>query len=251
MKSAKYLFRLDDACPYLNLDNWNRITQLFLSHSIFPLIALIPDCQDSELKNHPFYDAFWDLVQKWKRSNIPFALHGYQHLFHKSTKSIISINDYSEFSGLSLSEQKNKIKKGYDILKSKDIDPIAWVAPAHSFDVKTLTSLLEETPIRIISDGFSLYPYKDKNFIWVPQQFWKPRTMHFGVYTICFHPNEMNEQDFTILENFLMKNSHNSIPWENIAEYISPNTFIRKLENQFFMHIKIIKKRIKNAYSHP
>jgi len=250
MKSAKYLFRLDDACPYLFKNNWDRIINLLQSYSIQPLIAIIPDCQDFDLKIHPFYEYFWDLVDEWERSNIPFGLHGYQHIFHKSNKSIISINDYSEFSGLSLSEQKNKIKNGYDLLKSKGINPIAWVAPAHSFDAKTLTALLEETPIRIISDGFSLYPYKDKEFIWVPQQFWKPRTMHFGVYTICFHPNEMKEQDFSILEQFLIKNSHNVISWKRVTEYISPNTFIRKLESNFFMHMKIIKKRIKNAYSH-
>lgn len=246
MGNVNYLFRLDDACPYGKWENWDRLITLFKSYNIRPLVAVIPDCQDPDLINYPFIPNFWDLVKTWQLHQIPFALHGLHHIFHQSKNSVIPLNYYTEFTDLSLNEQKGKICRAYKILQEKGIAPLAWVAPAHTFDTNTLVALREETPIRIISDGFSLYPFKDEEFIWVPQQLWKARVLPFGVYTVCLHPNEMTEADYSDLELFIKNNHTNCISWESIQNHISPHLFLRKTEHTFFMNMKRIKKAIKN-----
>ncbi|HPC72323.1 MAG TPA: DUF2334 domain-containing protein [Treponema sp.] len=246
MKYATYLFRLDDACPYMIREKWEQLITLFSNYKVYPLVALIPDCQDPELKKLPYQNDFWFLIEKWQKLNIPIALHGYQHVFHKTKNNILSINDYSEFTGLSLQEQKDKIKKAYKTVTMHGIIPQFWVAPAHGFDILTLIALKEETPIRIISDGFSLYPYQDGEYIWVPQQLWKPRNMPFGVYTVCLHPNEMCDQDFIILENFLQHNYLKCQRWDEVSNLASHPKYFGIIENWIFIKLKIIKNTIKN-----
>ena len=42
----KYIFRLDDACPSMNHEKWNRILSIFDKYNISPIIAVIPNNQD-------------------------------------------------------------------------------------------------------------------------------------------------------------------------------------------------------------
>ena len=47
------------------------------------------------------------------------------------------------------------------------------MAPWHSFDATTKAALAE-LGVRVISDGFSVLPYRDdKGMLWVPQQLWR------------------------------------------------------------------------------
>ena len=82
-------------------------------------------------------------------------MHGYQHVFHKISKSqsIIPYYDRSEFSGLSLEIQKNKIKQSLNIFLSNKVNPTVWVAPAHSFDAVTLKAISEMVKVPIIASG--------------------------------------------------------------------------------------------------
>lgn len=48
--SAKYLIRLDDACPTFSLAKWQRFFNLFDKYGIKPIIAVIPDCKDKSLQ---------------------------------------------------------------------------------------------------------------------------------------------------------------------------------------------------------
>ncbi|MCX7656957.1 MAG: DUF2334 domain-containing protein [Treponemataceae bacterium] len=245
MKSARYLFRLDDACPYQKKENWKRVLSLFSSYFIKPLIAIIPDCQDPELCMLPYQDDFWNKARQWQADGYPIALHGYQHRFHKTKKSIIPLNPYSEFSELPLEEQRTKIKKSWEIVKEQGLLPHYWVAPAHSFDANTLLALQEETPIRIISDGFALAPFRWEGFLWIPQQLWHPRPMMGGTYTICLHPNEMKEKDFFLLQRFLER-YHQSCPsWEEVAQNKYPAFPWRRWEHKLFMYAKILKNKLK------
>ena len=49
------------------------------------------------------------------------ALHGYEHKYTTQSTSLVPINNYSEFAGLTLEVQKKKIKKGIDIFKKNHI----------------------------------------------------------------------------------------------------------------------------------
>ena len=135
---------------------------------------------------------FWDRVRKWQQKRWAIALHGLHHVYHpipKGARSLISISDKSEFVGLPLNSQRDIIKAAWTRLLSKGVEPIIFMAPSHAFDVNTLVALYKETDIRIITDGFSLFPFREGGFIWIPQQLWRFRNMPFGMWTVCLHPN--------------------------------------------------------------
>jgi len=62
----------------------------------------------------------------------------------------------SEFAGLKLEEQKEKIKKGLSIMKENGVEPGYFFAPSHTYDSNTLNALESESNIRIISDTIGL-----------------------------------------------------------------------------------------------
>ena len=47
--SAKYLIRMDDACPTLKSSNWDYLESLFDDLNIKPIVAVIPDNVDESL----------------------------------------------------------------------------------------------------------------------------------------------------------------------------------------------------------
>ena len=129
-------------------------------------------------------------------------MHGYDHVFHKINRKELLFPYYnrSEFGGLSLNDQKDKIKKSLRLFNQNRINPKIWVAPAHSFDSKTLIALKEETDIKIISDGISFYPYFSNDFYFIPQQIWDIKKKFFGIWTICLHPDTMSIEDIREFE---------------------------------------------------
>jgi len=203
---SKYIIRLDDACPTMNRDNWKRVEQLLNRYKIKPLVAVIPSNKDNKLMVDDINKDFWKDVKKWQNKNWEIALHGFEHKYVTKHKSIVPINDYSEFAGLSLEKQREKIREGMKIFQQHNIFCRVWIAPAHSFDKNTVKALKKESNINIISDGIAWSPYYEHDMHWIPQQLWKPREMLFGIWTICYHPDEMKDKDFEILENFLERN---------------------------------------------
>jgi predicted deacetylase len=100
----------------------------------------------------------------------------------------------SEFAGLSLDQQKAKIQVAWRIFLSQGIEPRIWVAPAHSFNKLTLIALREETSISVVSDGIAWDTFYEHGFHWIPQQLWKPVSRRSGLWTVCLHPNQMDER---------------------------------------------------------
>ena len=195
--SARYLIRLDDACPTMAHHNWTRLEEIFDSLKIKPIVAIVPDNQDPALQVEVEDPAYWERVRRWQLKGWTIALHGYQHVFHEvdSSKLVLPFYDRSEFAGLSLMDQAHKVRAGWDICKSRGVTPTAWIAPAHCFDSTTLQALIEETPIRVISDGIAMSPYCSHGFLWLPQQLWSFTTRHFGLWTVCLHPNSMKQSE--------------------------------------------------------
>ena len=127
------------------------------------------------------------------------ALHGNHHTYSDLGKScgINPINTYSEFVGRSLIEQKKLIKHGWNTFLSNGIEPKYFFAPAHTFDENTLKAIKKETNIRVISDMIASKPYLSKGFRFIPCLMGYFRDMKLpGIYTVCFHPNEMNDLAF-------------------------------------------------------
>ena len=212
--SAKYIFRLDDATAFLNIDKWNKIEAIFKEFNIKPIVAVTPDNKDPGLKYSDEDIHFWEKVNNWKDIGWDIAMHGYQHLYHEveRKKLIIPYYDRSEFAGLSLEEQKDKIRKSLKIFNANNIDPKIWVAPSHSFDKLTLKALKVESNIKIVSDGISLYPYYKNDFYFLPQQLWDVKKKYKGIWTICLHPDTMTDEQIKAFEKEIsFEEIHNNI----------------------------------------
>ena len=203
---TKYIFRLDDACPSMNHEKWNRILSIFDKYNISPIIAVIPNNQDKLNNVSAIDNNFWKKVVLWDKKGYEIAMHGYNHVYTSENSGILGTNRFSEFAGLPLNLQVDKIKKSHKVFKDLGLEIKIWVAPGHSFDYNTIKALDKYTDVKIISDGFSIYPYKYKNFLWLPQQLWEPVKKNKGVWTICYHPNTMNDKSFENLESFILNN---------------------------------------------
>ena len=115
------------------------------------------------------------------------------------------VNKRSEFAGLSLENQKHKIKNGVEIFRNHGLEPKVFFAPSHTFDLNTLEALKQESNISIISDTIANKPYSQYGLTFVPQQSGRVRKLPFNVVTFCYHPNMMEEKEFIYLERFFEK----------------------------------------------
>jgi len=253
-EKPKYLIRLDDSCETQNQLKWNRIEKLFDKLNIKPIVAVIPDNCDNSLKKNTFNSKYWELVERWENKGWTIALHGYQHLLHKTNRGNLIFPFYtrSEFGGLDLRIQRQKIKKAFEIMNSHKVHPKVWIAPAHTFDKDTIIALKKETEIKIISDGTSIFPFKKENMIFIPQQLWKPKKRLTGIWTICLHPNNINDYEFKDLEKKLsdeffmnkfidLNYALKKIKRKGILSYIYSLQFWIKWNTKFFLE-KIFSK---------
>ena len=206
MKS-KYLIRLDDACPQMNKLRWQRMEDILDKYEIKPMVGIIPNNEDPVTCIDPIDPNFVTKALNWQKKGWAIALHGYNHVCTTSIGGINPVHKRSEFAGISLNEQKEKISKGYKILMDMGLRPQYFFAPSHTFDWNTLKALVEETSIRIISDTIALHPYKLDEFTVVPCQMGRFRKLPLrGYWTFCFHPNGMDDTAFDTFENFIKAN---------------------------------------------
>lgn len=206
MFKIRYLIRLDDACPYMDSKKWQRIEDILDKYGVKPLVGIIPANADPKTMIEAEDPSFWDKADSWDQKGWQIALHGYNHVCN-SDGGMKGLNPFwkrSEYAGLSLEKQKEKIRKGYAILREHGFAPKYFFAPSHTFDESTLVALREITDIRIVSDTIALKPYKRGGFVFVPQISGHCVKMPIsGLYTFCFHPNTMKDGDFEKLESFL------------------------------------------------
>ncbi len=208
-----YYIRLDDACEKRNIEKWDRIEALFDKYGIKPLIGVIPHCEDPMMNEYETDNRFWDRVHSWTEKGWTMALHGYSHKYTTTEGGLNPVNKLSEFAGVPLEVQKEKIKKGVEVFKSHGMEPQVFFSPAHTFDMNTLDALRTESDIRIISDTVADKPYSRWGFTFIPQQSGQVRKLPFNTVTFCYHPNEMNNNDFDVLENFLSSNKESFKPF--------------------------------------
>jgi predicted deacetylase len=184
---ARYLLRFDDVCATMDWTAWAGMERVLSEHGIKPIVAVIPDNRDPEFMTGPADPAFWERVRRWQAAGWGIGVHGFEHRRLTEDAGVMGVNARSEFAGLGPREQRDRLAKSLAIFSREGVKPDAWVAPWHSFD-ETTQSVLRELGVRVISDGFSVYPYRDRDgTVWVPQQLWRLRRMPFGVWTVCLH----------------------------------------------------------------
>ena len=213
MPLTKYIMRLDDACPHWDAEKWKRVEFILDNHGIKPLVGLIPMVEDPVLVAYPEDDAYWNRVEGWRKKGWELALHGCTHVYATEDGGLNPVNRRSEFAGLSLEDQREKISRGVSELAERGIHPRVFFAPSHTFDLNTLEALRIESNIRVVSDTVAFAPYSKYGFTFVPQQSGRVRSLKMPVVTFCYHPNIMCESDFNQLETFLSKNYNKFVPF--------------------------------------
>lgn len=200
---AKYIIRLDDACPNMKKNNWEKIEKILDKYNIKPIVGIIPNCKDKEFKKYPIIESFWeDYALKWQQKQWIIAQHGLNHDLDENIRT--------EYRGKTYEEQKNNLIQGNRILKEHNIQPICFFAPAHTFDDNTIKACVDLKYFKFISDGVAIYPYKYNNMFFLPNIFDTPhKILPFGIYTFVFHPNNMVESDYKYLEKFIISNIDN------------------------------------------
>lgn len=242
----RFIIRLDDACPTMNINGWNRIEKILDKYNIKPIVGVIPDNRDI-LFDWNLDSNFWNKVKMWQNKGWVIAQHGFNHVYH------IKDGIHSEFVGLSYEEQFKKINEGYKFLQKRGINPTCFFAPAHTFDDTTIKVCKDTQYFTFISDGYALYPYKELGMLFVPSIFdTAHKILPFGVYTFILHPNFTTDKEFQHFEKFIQNNLKyfksveetlhivNKERKRNIIELmIQPSiSFLRKIR-------KIVKKVIK------
>ena len=234
----RFLIRLDDACPFMDRSKWQRMEDILDRYSIKPLVGVIPDNADTRIMIEPEDPMFWQKAQSWEKKGWLIALHGYDHVYI-AQGGLDGLNPFwqrSEFAGVPLQIQRDKIKKGYNILIENGLTPKYFFAPSHTFDENTLNALRSETNIRIISDTIGRYPYKHKDFVFIPQISGHCSNMPLkGIYTFCFHPNVMSDDGFVALETFLKEYNRDFTSFDEIAlERVGEKSLFDQLLSKLF-----------------
>lgn len=231
-----YLLRLDDASEYMDVEKWDTIGILLDKYDIKPIIGVIPNNQDESLVNtyQPDFN-FWKKVKIWATKGWTLALHGYTHVYSSNSGGINPVNFKSEFAGLSLDKQQEKIRRGIQVFEEHQLNPKIFFAPAHTFDMTTLEALKTESHIRIISDTIANNIYKINEFYFIPQQSGRVRRLPFKIATFCYHPNTMPDKDFEELERFLIKYRNKFTTFDElIFEDRMPDLYDEFLKKMYF-----------------
>lgn len=242
----KYLIRLDDACPTMDIKKWQRIECLLDAYSVRPMVGVIPANNDPKQMIAVADSEFWSKVKNWEKKGWAIALHGYDHCFI-SDLGMSGLNPLwsrSEFAGISLELQKEKIRKGVKVFRANGIEPKYFFAPAHTYDENTLQALREESSIRIISDTIATKPYRKDDFVFIPQLGGRCSEMQLpGVWTFCLHPSAMKEVDFVATERFLQAHKDEIIGFDelNLTNLKGKNLISRLLSWVYFTRRKMKK----------
>lgn len=216
---VRYLIRLDDACPYMDKNKWQRMEDILDRYGVKPMVGIIPANADPKTMIESEDPMFWRRAKVWQEKGWAIALHGYNHSYisNEGMQGINPIWRRSEFAGVSLETQKDKIRKGVEILKKNNINANYFFAPSHTFDLNTLKALKEESDIRIISDTIAIKPYSFEEFAIIPQVGGHCTKMRIpGFWTFCLHPNMMTEENFQQTESFLKKYKASFLSFDQI-----------------------------------
>jgi hypothetical protein len=199
---ARYLLRFDDLCPTMDRDRWRRFVPLLRRFGIRPILAVVPDNQDPELRICPPDPGFWAEMRDWQAAGATIGLHGHQHVCVAEGRGLVPLHPKTEFAGVPKERQREWVRAGLRILAGHGLTAQVWVAPRHGLDWATVEVLRDEG-IGVVSDGFALGPFRDGGVTWIPQQLWGPVEKKDGLWTICLHANSATDEAVRELEGFL------------------------------------------------
>lgn len=243
---ARYIFRMDDITPEMDWTFFWKYIEMFQSLKVKPLLGIVPNNQDRKLMIEKPNSDFWNIMRRLQQENIAdIAQHGYDHVYISESSGIlderIGFEKKSEFAGLSYRLQYRKIKQGLNILHENGLKTDIWMAPGHTLDEKTLV-ILYELGFKYITDGIGLFPFKRNNLLFIPQQFWFPQKIPFGVGTVCIHSNNGNTQLLESIRSFIRTEGKNVISFYEATEDANC-TFMKEVMNRIFIEYHIFARK--------
>ncbi len=231
----KIAIRMDDITADMNWKNFLALKELFDRHGICPLIGVVPDNRDENLRKDPPREDFWEYLGELRSQGWVIAQHGQYHQYTTQKGGCFPLNRFSEYAGVPYEKQKSMIEEGKKILEEKGIRTDIFMAPGHTFDRNTLKAL-KECGFRYLTDGFGKSPYSREGLTFLPisarkKDCFKDRE---GYTTLVIHANGMSEAEIGWYERMLAEHPDQFISYGqlltlpvvnrgfagNLAEYI-------------------------------
>lgn len=182
----------------------------------------MPDNRDPKLNVQAPVPDFWARVRAWQDRGWAIAQHGYTHQYSQPGGGLLGIGSKSEFTGLSLTQQQERLAAGQSILRAEGVWQPYFMAPSHSFDHQTLQAL-KSLGFQGVTDGFGLWPYELEGMVLVPQLLASPRHLGFGLYTICLHSNTMTDGQVRRVLEFMSRHQQRFIGFEDALKLRAPS----------------------------
>ena len=215
----RYLVRIDDVSPYMSKDKFEAVKAVLDKYGICPIIGVIPDCRDENIKASPddrySQDEYRELLTDLISRGWTVAMHGINHVYTTEDAGLLGINPFSEFAGLSYDTQYTKLRQGREILRRLGADTRLFMAPGHSFDLNTLKAL-KMLGFEAVTDGMAKIPYIREGILFIPCTLVAYNKIK-GTDTVCLHPNLMDDTDIAELESFLKKHKDSAITYDEEA----------------------------------
>jgi predicted deacetylase len=218
---AQYLLRFDDLCPTMHHGHWMRFVPLIREFGIRPILAVVPENQDLNLRVSETDPEFWARMVAMEAAGATIALHGFRHLCHSMGKSLVPLREHTEFAGVAEATQRQWIQAGLRILRERGLSPKMFVAPRHGFDQLTLKVLRKEG-IPVLSDGLARVPFVRGGVTWIPQQLWEPVEKKKGLWTICLHVNTARSSAVDQLRSFLERHAAQFTSVQRVMTELQP-----------------------------
>ena len=84
-QNTGFLIRLDDIAKNMNWEMMHKCEILFDKYNIKPVLGVIANNQDVQLKSYPSNEEFWNKIRTWKKKGWEISIHGYSHEYKKVT----------------------------------------------------------------------------------------------------------------------------------------------------------------------
>lgn len=252
--SIKILIRFDDICPTMNFEKWEMALKILKKYNIKPLLGVIPDCQDSDLKIESEHPEFWETMRNLQKEGYTLAMHGCSHLCESSCHGIVNYGIGSEFAGYDFETQFNKIAHGKEILENHGIYTDVFFAPRHSYDTNTLKALAA-CGFKYVSDGKSRKPFCRNGVICIPcRASGCPRINKSGYYTAVFHAHEWVREDkkegYESLKKLCSQYHEHIVGFDSYSQRECGNYFVQIIDEFLYLtwefRIKPVLRRIKD-----
>ena len=200
----KIAIRMDDITADMNWDNFLALKAVFDKYHCRPLIGVVPDNQDENLRVAAPREDFWEYLKELEKDGWVIAQHGCKHQYTTKKGGLFPLNRFSEYAGVSLEEQKRLISHGKKKLEEKGITTDIFMPPGHTFDKNTLKAL-KDCGFSFLTDGFGKKPYCREGLTFLPVSARKKGCLRDkkGYTTLVIHANAMKPSEILWYERML------------------------------------------------